>query len=392
MMRVTTDRFFRIVVVICLVKKQRILLTYKLNQNYMKLALSLACKAEGKTSPNPMVGAVIVKSGKVISRGYHKKIGLPHAEIVALKKAGSKAQGAHLYVNLEPCCHQGRTPPCTEAIIDAGIKKVVIGIRDPNHLVNGKGIRCLLKNGIEVVTDVLKEDCERLNESFLKYIRTKRPWVMLKSALSLDGKIATRTGDSQWITGSKARYYAHQLRNRVDAILVGAGTVLADNPRLTVRLKSRGMTSPARIVVDGRHVIPISARVFDNANKERVIYATLNNIPIKRKNKLKKMGVEVLLIKQKRGQVHLPQLMDKLGEMEITSIMVEGGSEINGNFFKEKLIDKLVYFIAPIIIGGKDALGPVGGKGIGKLADALRIKDVKVSQVGNDLIIEGNTE
>ncbi len=200
----------------------------------MRRALDLARKAEGQTSPNPMVGAVIVKSRKVIAEGYHKKAGLPHAEMVALRKAGSKAKGATLYVSLEPCCHHGKTPPCTEAIIAAGIKTVVVGVRDPNPLVSGKGIRYLKKNGIEVVVGFLKRDCGQLNESFVKYIRTKRPWVILKSALSLDGKIATRTGESQWITGSKAREYSHQLRNKVDAILVGAGTVCADDPRLTV--------------------------------------------------------------------------------------------------------------------------------------------------------------
>ncbi|SVE62221.1 uncharacterized protein METZ01_LOCUS515075, partial [marine metagenome] len=227
----------------------------ELDQNFMKLALSLACKAEGSVSPNPMVGAVVVKSGKVIAKGHHKQAGLPHAEIIALRKAGKKAWGAHLYVNLEPCCHYGKTPPCIESIIAAGIKRVVIGIRDPNQIVNGKGIRYLRKNSIEVVTGVLKRDCERLNESFFKYIRTGRPWVILKSALSLDGKIATWTGDSQWITGPKTRDYVHQLRNSVDAILVGAGTVRADNPRLTVRLKNGDIRNPARVIVAGKKVI-----------------------------------------------------------------------------------------------------------------------------------------
>lgn len=369
--------------------KQRFLLTRDLDQNYMRLALNLARKAEGHTSPNPMVGAVVVKSGKVISGGYHKKAGLPHAEIVALRKAGIKARGADLYVNLEPCCHQGRTPPCTECIIAAGIKKVVMGIRDPNHLVSGKGIRFLRKNGIEVVTGVLKRDCERLNESFLKYIRTGHPWVILKSALSMDGKIATRAGDSQWITGSKAREYVHQLRNKVDAVLIGAGTVRSDDPWLTVRLRKGGMRNPVRVIVVGKHGIPISARVFSNARRERVIYATFANLPSSRKNKLQKMGVEVLLMKRKRGQLDLPQLMDKLGAMGITSVMIEGGSEVSGNLFKEKLIDKVIFFLAPKIIGGKDAPGPVGGQGISQLKDVLQIKDMTVAKLGDDLVIEG---
>jgi len=364
-------------------------LTRELDQNYMKLALNLASKAEGQTSPNPMVGAVIVKSGRLIAEGHHKKAGLPHAEMVALRKAGSKARGANLYVNLEPCCHQGRTPPCTEGIIQAGIKKVVMGIRDPNHLVSGKGIRCLRKNGIEVVTGVLKRDCERLNESFLKYIRTGRPWVILKSALSLDGKIATRAGDSQWITGSKAREYVHQLRNRVDAVLVGAGTVRSDDPRLTVRTKNAGMRNPVRVIVVGKHSLPVSARVFSNALRERVIYATFADLPPFRKKKLQKMGVEVLLMKRKRGHVDLIQLMDKLGAMGITSVMIEGGSEVSGNVFREKLIDKIIYFLAPKIIGGKNAPGPVGGQGIGHLKDVLQIKDMTFAKLGDDLVVEG---
>lgn len=362
----------------------------QLHENHMRRVLGLARKAEGQTSPNPMVGALVVKSGKVIAEGYHKKAGLPHAEIVALRKAGYEARGADLYVNLEPCCHLGRTPPCTEAIVAAGIKRVVVGGRDPNPLVSGKGIRFLKKNGIEVVTGVLRKDCERLNESFMKYIRTGRPWVILKSALSLDGKIATRTGDSQWITGALAREYAHRMRNRVDAVLVGAGTVRTDDPRLTVRLKKGGMRNPVRVIVDGKHRVPVSARVFSNASEERVIYATLTDLPPTRKKKLQKMGVEILFVRRKSGRVDLAQLMDKLGALGITSVMIEGGSEINGNVFKEKLIDKIVYFLAPKIIGGKGAPGAVGGQGIDQLKDALQIKDITVTRLGNDLVVEGN--
>jgi len=365
-------------------------LTRELHEQHMRRALYLARKAEGQTSPNPMVGAMVVKSGKVIAEGYHKKAGLPHAEIVALRKAGSKAKGATLYVSLEPCCHQGRTPPCTEAIVAAGIKRVVVGVRDPNPLVCGKGTRHLKKNGIEVVAGVLKRDCERLNETFIKYIRTGRPWVILKSALSLDGKIATRTGDSQWITGPKAREYAHRIRNNVDAILVGAGTVCADDPRLTVRLKKGEVRNPVRVIVDGKYSVPISARVFSNARRERVVYATLGGLPVARKNKLQKMGVEILVVKRKKGRVDLAQLMDELGAMEITSVMIEGGAEISGNVFDEKLVDKLIYFVAPKIIGGKDALGAVGGQGIDRLKEALQIKGMTVARLGDDLVIEGN--
>ena len=360
------------------------------DQYYMNLALDLARKSEGQTNPNPLVGAVIVKSGKVVAKGYHEKAGLPHAEAIALNKAGTKARGADLYVNLEPCCHHGRTPPCTEAIISAGIKRVILGIRDPNRLVNGRGIRFLRKQGVEVVIGVLRRDCHKINEHFIKYITTGRPWVILKSAVSLDGKIATRTGDSKWITGSKARAYAHRLRSRVDAILVGAETVRMDDPQLTVRPKKKGMRNPVRIIVSGKGSISTSAKIFNNAHKERVIYVANANLPLIRKKKLQKIGVEVLLVKYRKKKVDLPLLMDALGKMKITSIMIEGGSEISGNALKEKLIDKLIYFLAPKIIGGKNAPGPVGGQGISRIEDFIEVKEISIEKLGNDFVIEGN--
>ena len=360
------------------------------DQYYMNLALDLARKSEGQTNPNPLVGAVIVKSGKVVAKGYHEKAGLPHAEAIALNKAGTKARGADLYVNLEPCCHHGRTPPCTEAIISAGIKRVILGIRDPNRLVNGRGIRFLRKQGVEVVIGVLRRDCHKINEHFIKYITTGRPWVILKSAVSLDGKIATRTGDSKWITGSKARAYAHRLRSRVDAILVGAETVRMDDPQLTVRPKKKGMRNPVRIIVSGKGSISTSAKIFNNAHKERVIYVANASLPLVRKKKLQKIGVEVLLVKYRKKKVDLPLLMDALGKMKITSIMIEGGSEISGNALKEKLVDKLIYFLAPKIIGGKNAPGPVGGQGISRIEDFIEVKEISIEKLGNDFVIEGN--
>ena len=360
------------------------------DQYYMNLALDLARKSEGQTNPNPLVGAVIVKSGKVVAKGYHEKAGLPHAEAIALNKAGTKARGADLYVNLEPCCHHGRTPPCTEAIISAGIKRVILGIRDPNRLVNGRGIRFLRKQGVEVVIGVLRRDCHKINEHFIKYITTGRPWVILKSAASLDGKIATRTGDSKWITGSKARAYAHRLRSRVDAILVGAETVRMDDPQLTVRPKKKGMRNPVRIIVSGKGSISTSAKIFNNAHKERVIYVANASLPLVRKKKLQKIGVEVLLVKYRKKKVDLPLLMDALGKMKITSIMIEGGSEISGNALKEKLVDKLIYFLAPKIIGGKNAPGPVGGQGISRIEDFIEVKEISIEKLGNDFVIEGN--
>jgi diaminohydroxyphosphoribosylaminopyrimidine deaminase/5-amino-6-(5-phosphoribosylamino)uracil reductase len=364
-------------------------LNRKSQEHYMQRALDLAEKAKGRTSPNPMVGAVIVKSGKVVGEGYHKRAGLAHAEIVALRKAGARARGADLYVNLEPCCHDGRTPPCTEAIIAAGIQKVVVSMRDPNSLVGGKGIRSLKRNGIEVATGVLRKDSEQLNEAFVKYIRVRRPFVILKSALSLDGKTATRTGDSRWITGSEAREYVHRLRNNVDAVLVGAGTVRVDNPRLTVRLRKERGRNPVRVIVGGKSGVSLSANVFRNAGRERVIYAVGKDFSPMRENKLRRMGVEVLILKQKKGRVDLGQLMDKLGEMGIVSILIEGGSEINACVLEEKLVDKLIYFLAPKIIGGNGAPSVVGGCGVKQLKDALSIRDLTVFQLGNDLVIEG---
>jgi diaminohydroxyphosphoribosylaminopyrimidine deaminase / 5-amino-6-(5-phosphoribosylamino)uracil reductase len=365
-------------------------LACEFDQYYMNLALDLARKSEGQTNPNPLVGAVIVKSGKVVAKGYHEKAGLPHAEAIALNKAGTKARGADLYVNLEPCCHHGRTPPCTEAIISAGIKRVILGIRDPNRLVNGRGIRFLRKQGVEVVIGVLRRDCHKINEHFIKYITTGRPWVILKSAASLDGKIATRTGDSKWITGSKARAYAHRLRSRVDAILVGAETVRMDDPQLTVRPKKKSMRNPVRIIVSGKGSISTSAKIFNNAHKERVIYVANASLPLVRKKKLQKIGVEVLLVKYRKKKVDLPLLMDALGKMKITSIMIEGGSEISGNALKEKLVDKLIYFLAPKIIGGKNAPGPVGGQGISRIEDFIEVKEISIEKLGNDFVIEGN--
>ena len=354
----------------------------------MRLALDLARKAEGKTSPNPVVGAVIVKSGKIIAKGYHKKAGSPHAEIIALRKAGRKSIGADLYVNLEPCCHHGKTPPCTEAIIAAGIKRVVLGIRDPNPLVRGKGIRFLKKQGIEVDVGILKRDCKEVNETFIKYITTGRPWVILKSALSLDGKVATLTGDSRWISGPKAREYAHQLRSKVDAVLVGAETVRVDDPRLTVRLNKKGIRNPVRVVVAGKQPIPVSSKIFNNALRERVICATTASQSLSQKKKLQLKGVELLSMKYKRKKVDLSLLMDKLGKMGITSIMIEGGAEISGDALKEKIVDKVIYFIAPKIIGGKRAPGPVGGQGISKLKDFIQLKDMSVAKLGDDFVIE----
>lgn len=357
----------------------------------MRCALELARKGQGRTSPNPMVGAVLVKNGQVVGEGYHRKAGLPHAEIEALKRAGKKARGADLYVNLEPCCHFGRTPPCTDAIISAGVRKVIVGMRDPNKLMSGKGLRQLKKNGVQVVTGILKKECERLNEVFMKFVRTGNPFVVLKTAISLDGKIATSTGESQWITGAKAREKVHQIRNEVDAIVAGAGTVVKDDPFLTTRLrkKSAAVRHPVRVVLDNEFIVPLKSNVFKNANSQRVLYATSRKLPDSRRKELTRRGVDILLLKEKKGGVDLLHLMRALGERDIASVLIEGGGEVNASALEAGIVDKAVVFVAPILIGGKDAPGPLGGKGVRRLADAFKIKNMTVNKVGNDLMLEG---
>ncbi len=355
----------------------------------MRRALELAGKAVGRTSPNPMVGAVIVKNGRVIAEGYHKKAGRPHGEIEALRKAGKRSKGAQLFVNLEPCCHHGRTPPCTDAIIESGLREVYIGMRDPNPQVAGKGIRQLKRAGIAVHTGILKQECQRLNEVFVKYIQTGMPFVTLKSALSLDGKIATSTGESQWITGPEAREQVHRMRDRVDAVLVGAGTVLKDNPRLTTRLKKGTGCNPARVILDAKAEIPLKARVFHHAKRDRVIYITTNKAPYTRVRKLVKRGIEVHGFYANSNHIPLIKLNKILGEEGITSVLLEGGSGVNASALKDGIVDKAVLFLAPLIIGGDSAPGVVGGPGIKSLKRALNIKNLTVTPVGADWMVEG---
>ena len=355
----------------------------------MRRALELAGKAAGRTSPNPMVGAVIVKNGRVIAEGYHKKAGRPHGEIEALKKAGSKARGAQLFVNLEPCCHQGRTPPCTDALIESGLKAVFIGMRDPNPQVAGKGLGRLRRAGIAVHSGILKQECQRLNEAYVKHIQTGMPFVILKSAMSLDGKIATATGQSQWITGPEARERVHQMRNEVDAILVGAGTVLADNPRLTTRLKKGKGRNPARVILDAKAEVPLKARVFQHASRDRVIYITSRKASALRLNRLRKTGIETHVLDVKNSHISLKKLIKILVKNEVSSLMIEGGSGLSASALQAGIVDKVVLFLAPMIIGGETAPGMVGGEGIQRLAQAHKIKNLTATPVGADWMIEG---
>jgi len=365
----------------------------KMDREYMNQVFKLAACGKGRTSPNPMVGAIIVKDGKVVGQGYHERYGAPHAEIKALEEARENAQGATLYVNLEPCCHQGQTPPCTAEIIRAGIQRVVVATKDPNPLVNGQGIRELKMHGIEVKTGVLENAAKKFNEYFFKYIQTKTPFVILKMGMSLDGKMATKTGDSRWITSALLRGFVHQLRNEIDATLVGIGTVIRDNPRLTTRLKDGQGRDPKRIVVDSLLRIPLKARIFTQQSEAENIIITTTNAPVERVKELEKIGARVIFAKTMgKNMVDMKDMVVKLGQLQITSLMIEGGASINGSAIQAGIVDKVIMFIAPKIIGGTAAPSTIGGDGVARVEDAIRLTNIKTKRFGNDLMIEGYVE
>lgn len=352
---------------------------------FMKKAISLAKKGNWKTSPNPMVGAVVVKDGRIISTGYHKKAGLPHAEAEAIKNAKESLNGATLYVNLEPCCHRDkRTPPCTDEIIKSGIKKVVIAMRDPNPKVNGKGIEVLKENGIEVVEGILEEEAKRLNEFYIKYITTKTPFVILKIAMTLDGKIATPTGQSKWITSERSRRLVHLVRSKVDAVLSAYGTVIKDNPQFTSRIKNG--KNPIRVIIDPELKIPLDYHVY-NPPPETISVIHQSHINSSKIKALIERGVKIL--PYNTDKVDLKWLMEELGKREITSVMIEGGSSLNYYALFHNVVDKVMLFIAPKIIGGKDSFPSVGGKDYKPLENALRLENLKIRMVEEDILIEG---
>ncbi|MDI6703400.1 MAG: bifunctional diaminohydroxyphosphoribosylaminopyrimidine deaminase/5-amino-6-(5-phosphoribosylamino)uracil reductase RibD [bacterium] len=354
----------------------------EIDEKYMDLCLRLAKRGLGKTSPNPMVGAIVVKDRKIIGRGYHKKVGEPHAEVIALKKAEKDASGSTLYVNLEPCSHFGRTPPCTKKIIEHGIKRVVVGLLDPNPKVSG--IKELKDAGIEVEIGVLKEKASLLNEVYLKYITTKRPFVSIKAGMTIDGKIATRFGESKWITCEESRRFVHRLRSQFDAVLVGKETVIRDNPCLTIH--SEGRKNPIRVVVDSKCTVPIESRVFDG-EAETIIVTTKLASPSK-VDAFKKKGVRVLRVEDKKGRVDLEDLMERLGKREITSILVEGGAEINASLLENRLVDKIMFFISPKIIGG-DSKCVIGGEGVSRLCEAIELENIATKRIGEDILVTG---
>ena len=355
---------------------------------YMRRAIELAERGVGFTNPNPMVGAVIVKGGKVIGEGWHERCGEWHAERNAFRNCTVPVEGATMYVTLEPCCHYGKTPPCTEAIIEHGIARVVVGMEDPNPLVAGKGIALLREAGIEVVCGVEEEALREQNRVFLKYISTKLPWVAMKTAMTLDGKIATRTGDSKWITGAEARAYVHELRHRFMAILVGIGTAVADDPLLNCRIEGRGVRQPIRVVVDSNARLSLDSQLVKTAGEYRTIVAHTCFAPEERVKALREIGVEMLLCKEKEGLVDVRNLLELLGQSGIDSILLEGGGSLNYTFLSEGLADELYAFIAPKIVGGMNAKTPVEGAGMEKMADAINLELENVLNIGHDVLLK----
>ena len=347
----------------------------------MELAIRLAEKGRGLTSPNPMVGCIIVKRGRIVGRGWHKKAGTEHAEVLAISEAGKKAANSTMYVNLEPCSHWGRTPPCTEKIVEAGVREVIIGMNDPNPLVDG--FRELKFRGLKTKIGILEKEAKKLNEAYIKYIKNKRPFVIVKVAMSLDGRIATSTGSSKYITSKEARTYVHGLRSEVDAVMVGLNTVLRDNPELTPRLVKG--KDPMKIVVDSKLKMPKSCNLMKEPAK--LIIATTNKAPKSSIKRLQHKGATVIITKSKNGMVDLEDLMKQLGKHEITSVMIEGGSQLNSSAIKAGVVDKVLIFTAPKLIG--NGIGAIGSLGIKKISNAIDIKNPVCRRIGNDMMVEG---
>lgn len=356
-----------------------------MNEYYMRQALQIAVFAEGRTSPNPLVGAVVVQDGRIVGQGWHRKAGTPHAEIHALSQAGELSKDAELYVTLEPCNHHGRTGPCTEAVIQAGIKRVVVAMTDPNPLVAGKGLARLRQAGIEVVEGVLAKEAAKQNEVFIKWMATGMPFGVFKTAMTIDGKIATAAGQSQWISGPEARLHVHKLRDRYDAIFTGIGTILADDPQLTTRLPEGGK-NPIRVVVDSLARIPLTAKVL-NDGQARTIIAVSSRAPDEKFEQIRSRGAEVVQIEETEGRLDLRCLFQWLGKQGITSILIEGGAAVAASALNSNLVDKVCWFIAPKIIGGTAAAGPIGGAGIAELEEAILLEELETQPVGADTMI-----
>lgn len=360
------------------------------DEGFMSAALDLAEKGAGYVSPNPMVGAVVVKEGRIVGSGYHRAVGEAHAEVNALDDAGDRARGAVLYVTLEPCNHTGRTPPCTERILRAGVKKVVVAMGDPNPDVTGGGNDRLRAGGVAVVTGICEARARKLNESFIKFICTRRPFVILKSAATLDGRIATRTGDARWVTGPASRRFVHELRHRVDGILVGIGTVRADDPRLTTRIEGLKGRDPIRIILDSRLSISETAKVLRHDSDSDTIVVTGPRVAIDKRDRLRQLkGVRVLEAPLKDGKIDLGQLMEPLGAIGIGSLLVEGGGRVMASALSSGIADKMLLFYAPKLLGGDDGIPLCIGPGPEKMADCVTLRDIEVQRFGDDILLEG---
>jgi diaminohydroxyphosphoribosylaminopyrimidine deaminase/5-amino-6-(5-phosphoribosylamino)uracil reductase len=357
------------------------------DHKYMREALRLAKSAEGRTSPDPLVGAVIVKGGRQIANGFHGEVATPHAEAWAISKAEEKSRGATLYVNLEPCNHYGNNPPCTDLIIASGLKRVVAAMKDPNRLVNGRGFAKLKKHGLKVEVGLMDEEAKRLNEVFIKYITTGRPFVVLKEAMTLDGKIAARTGRSRWVAGPESLRFAHQLRNTYDAILVGIGNVLIDNPQLNVRRVPR-IKDPIRIVLDAYARTPLRAKVLRGSGGKTIIVVG-PQAPAQKIVTLRKAGAEVLILPALQGKIKIKALIKELSQRKITSLLVEGGGEVAASFIDAGVIDKAHFIIAPKIFGGREAKTPVEGRGVAWPFQARWLKRAEYATLGSDFMISG---
>lgn len=360
------------------------------DEKYMRLAMQLAGNAIGRTSPNPLVGAVIVKDNRVVGCGWHRKAGTPHAEVHALNQAGELAQGADVYVTLEPCAHYGKTPPCAKALVEAKVKNVYGGLLDVNPKVAGKGFKILEDAGIHVEYGFLQDELRKQNEVFFKWIEHKKPFVVLKAAMTLDGKIATATGQSKWITNETSRAYGYKLRDIYDGIMVGINTVIEDNPMLTARVDVG--KNPIRIVVDSSLKIDINANVVQDKSAKTIV-ATTDKADKDKILKLQAQNVDVIVVdKDENDKVDIEKLLNILGQQNICSILVEGGATLSGSFVAKKLVDKVYFFIAPKIIGGKEAKTPVAGTGILNLQEALALKDIQIEKLEEDILIIGRVD
>ncbi|MFA5164372.1 MAG: bifunctional diaminohydroxyphosphoribosylaminopyrimidine deaminase/5-amino-6-(5-phosphoribosylamino)uracil reductase RibD [Candidatus Omnitrophota bacterium] len=339
----------------------------KEDKKYIGAAIELASAARGKTSPNPCVGAVVVKRGKIVGKGYHRYAGGPHAEVYALKQAGTKAKGATLYVSLEPCRHYGKTPPCVDMINEYGIRRVVAAMKDPNPLNNGKGLAALRRYGIRAESGIMRKEARELNRPFIKYMEEKMPFVIVKAAQTLDGKIATRTGDSKWVSNEASRRFVHRLRSEADAVIVGANTVVKDDPLLTARIKGVRAKQPLRVILAGRNGIPGNAKVLHSRGGKAL----------------------VMMPDRKTGKVAIKKLLRVLADRGVMSVLIEGGGELIASAFREKVVDKVYFFIAPKIAGGRDAKSSVEGEGVANMKDSVVIRDITLHDMAGDILIEG---